>query len=64
MHSYRVVYLCPARELRAAGFEFLATAKRPHYTLRTQGGGTLDVVRLLESLGLPQENPFHQRPKD
>ncbi len=61
MHSYRVVYLCPAGDLRAAGFEFLATAKRPHYTLRAQGGATLDVERLLDSLGVPQDNPFHQR---
>jgi hypothetical protein len=63
MHSYRVVYLCPAGDLRSAGFEFLATAKRPHYTLRSQGGGSLDVEWLLNSLGAPQENPFHQRRK-
>jgi len=42
-----------AGELRSAGFEFLATAKRPHYTLRAQGGDTLDVERLLSNLGVP-----------
>lgn len=63
MSSYRVIYLCPAGELRSAGFELLATATRPHYTLHAQGGGSLDVERLLTKLGAPQHNPFHQHPK-
>jgi len=64
MSSYRVVYLCPAGELRSAGIELLATATRPHYTLRSRGGGTLDVARLLAKFGVPQHNPFHHRRKD
>jgi hypothetical protein len=62
MATYRVVYLCRVGELRAAGFDLLPTATRPHFTLfAPDTPGTLDVERLLAILGTAQPNPFHDR---
>jgi hypothetical protein len=56
---YRVVHLPLAGQLREAGFELLASFRRPHFTVRL---GTLDQLpQLLEALGKPESNPYHGR---
>lgn len=50
MRSYHVVHLVTVAASRAAGFDLLATATRPHFTLVGRDGGSLDVVRLLDTL--------------
>jgi hypothetical protein len=61
MRSYRIVHLARVGNLRAADYELLATATRPHYTLRSAGGGILVPDELLVVLGDPQPNPFYPR---
>ena len=61
MASYRIVYLPTVAALRAAGFELLPTATRPHFTLRNNHSGSLEVEQLFEALGEPQANPFHNQ---
>ena len=56
---YRVVHLPLAGQLREAGFELLASFRRPHFTVRL---GTLDELpRLLDALGRAEPNPYHGR---
>ncbi len=60
--SYRVVHVCSVHERRAVGFVLLATATRPHFTLRDGNSATtLDPERFLEVLGRLQPNPYHRR---
>lgn len=61
MASYRVVHLVTAATLRAADFDLLPTATRPHYTLVAAGGDTLDAARPLQVLGDAKSNPRHRR---
>ncbi len=56
---YRVIHLPLAGDLRSAGFEMLASFRRPHYTVRL---GTLDELpELLDALGKAEPNPYHGR---
>lgn len=59
--SYRLAHLTKVGALRRAGLTLLPTATRPHFTLLSTGGGTLDLSRLLVLLGEPRPNPFHER---
>ena len=60
MPTYRVVHLTTVGQLRAHGFELLATGRRPHFTLRSAGGGTLRIVDLITVLGERHLNPHFE----
>ena len=60
MSTYRVVHLVTVGQLRARGFDLLATGRRPHFTLRSAGGGTLQIAELLAVLGAPLLNPHFE----
>ena len=56
---YRAIHLPLAGDLRSAGFEMLASFRRPHYTVSL---GTLDELpQLLDALGKAEPNPYHGR---
>ena len=57
--SYRLVHLPTVGSLRDAGFEFLPSFRRPHFTIRLAGGSDTEIGRLLEALGPPRPNPYH-----
>lgn len=59
--SYPVVHLPLAGQLRARGFELLATFGRPHYTLSLSNGDAGEIARLIEALGAVVGNPYHGR---
>jgi hypothetical protein len=61
--SYPTVHLTTAGRLAAAGFELLATASRPHFTVRTAGAGPEEIERLLVALGEPRDNDYRTRPR-
>jgi len=60
MSTYRVVHLATVGQLRAHGFDLLATGRRPHFTLRSAGGGTLRITELLDVLGERHLNPHFE----
>ncbi len=60
MSTYRVVHLVTVGQLRAHGFDLLATGRRPHFTLRSAGGGTLEIVELISVLGERYPNPHFE----
>jgi len=60
MSTYRVVHLATVGQLRAHGFDLLATGRRPHFTLRSAGGGTPRIAELLDVLGEPHLNPHFE----
>ena len=60
MSTYRVVHLATVGQLRAHGFDLLATGRRPHFTLRSAGGGTLAIAELIAVLGEPHRNPHFE----
>ena len=62
MRTYRLVHRCAVADLRTAGFELLATATRPHFTVQLRHAGPDDLARLLATFGRPSDNPYHQRP--
>jgi len=60
MSTYRVVHLVSVGQLRSHGFDLLATGRRPHFTLRAEGGGTLDIAELIAILGDRHHNPHFE----
>jgi hypothetical protein len=58
MHSYPIVHLSTIGALVGGGFEFLATASRPHFTVRLSGADDDELHRLLALFGQPRENTF------
>ena len=61
MHSYRIVHLSTIGTVTSGGFEFLATAARPHFTVRISGTDD-ELQRLLALFGEPRENDY-SKPK-
>jgi hypothetical protein len=49
--SFRAVYLPTAGELSERGFELLATAQRPHFTVRLPRADDRELGKLLAALG-------------
>jgi hypothetical protein len=54
--SFRTVHLCTAGQLRAAGFELVATGRRPHFTVRLPTAGDDELGALLAVLGPARDN--------
>jgi hypothetical protein len=55
--SFRTIYLPTAGELSEHGFELLATAQRPHFTVRPEQADDRELGRLLAALGPPRPIP-------
>jgi hypothetical protein len=59
MSSYRIVHTSTAARVRAAGFDFLPTFRRPHYTLVLPDTSQGTVEMLVAALGPGAPNPYH-----
>jgi hypothetical protein len=59
--SFRTIYLPTAGQLGERGFELLATALRPHYTLRLRRADDRELEDLLAVLGPARPNPQYGR---
>lgn len=57
--TYPLVHAVPVWTLASAGFEVLATFRRPHFTIRLRTDSDAEASRLLEALGPAQENPYN-----
>ena len=56
MHSYPIVHFSTIGAVLDGGFELIATAARPHFTVRVSGIGDDELHRLLALFGQPREN--------
>ena len=61
MHSYRIVHLSTIGVLLDGGFELLATASRPHFTVRLLDCTDEELAKLLALFGEPSENMYNTR---
>ena len=59
--SFRTIYLPTAGRLSEHGFELLATAQRPHYTVRLRRADNPELEQLLAALGAAHPNPRYGR---
>lgn len=59
--SFRTIYLPTAGELGVHGFELLATAQRPHFTVRLERADDRELGELLAALGPVRPNPQYAR---
>lgn len=59
--TFRTIYLPTAGDLTRYGFDLLATALRPHFTVRLHSADDQELGRLLEAIGPPQPNPQYAR---
>jgi hypothetical protein len=59
--TFRTIHLLTVGRLREHGFELLPTGQRPHYTVRLQQAGELELKRLLDALGAARPNPQYAR---
>lgn len=59
--SFRTVYLPTAGELSEHGFELLATAQRPHFTVRLERANDQELAKLLAALEPARPNPQYAR---
>ena len=59
--SFRSIYLPTAGELSEGGFVLLATAQRPHFTIRLERAHNRELERLLAALGAARPNPQYAR---
>ena len=59
--SFRTIYLPTAGELGKHGFELMATARRPHFTVRLERADDRELGRLLAALGPARPNPQYAR---
>lgn len=59
--TFRTIYLPTAGDLTRYGFDLLATALRPHFTVRLHSADDQELGRLLEAIGPPQPNPQYGR---
>jgi hypothetical protein len=57
--TYPLVHVVRVGTLAAAGFELLATFRRPHFTIRLATASTAETSRLLQAMGHPEENPYN-----
>ena len=55
--TFRTIYLPTAGDLSDHGFELLATAQRPHFTVRLVRADDRELGELLAALGAAQPNP-------
>jgi hypothetical protein len=59
--SFRTIYLPTTGELSEVGFVLLATAQRPHFTIRLERADNRELERLLAALGAARPNPQYAR---
>jgi hypothetical protein len=59
--SFRTIYLPTAGDLGKHGFELLATAQRPHFTVRLERADDRELGSLLAALGPARPNPQYAR---
>lgn len=59
--SFRTIYLPTFGELSKHGFELLATAQRPHFTVRLERADDWELGKLLAGLGPARPNPQYAR---
>jgi hypothetical protein len=59
--SFRTIYLPTAGELGMHGFELLATARRPHFTVRLERADDQEPGSLLAALGPARPSPQYAR---
>jgi hypothetical protein len=59
--TFRTIHLLTVGRPREHGFELLPTGQRPHYTVRLQQTGELELKRLLDALGTARPNPQYAR---
>jgi hypothetical protein len=59
--SFRTIYLPTAGQLGGHGFELLATAQRPHFTVRLEHADDRELGELLAALGPARPNPQYAR---
>jgi hypothetical protein len=59
--TFRTIYLPTAGDLTRYGFDLLATALRPHFTVRLHSADDQELGQLLEAIGPPQPNPQYGR---
>jgi hypothetical protein len=59
--TFRTIYLPTAGDLTEYGFGLLATALRPHFTVRLRRADDQELGKLLKALGPPQPNPQYAR---
>jgi hypothetical protein len=59
--SFRTIYLPTVGDLSAQGFELLATAQRPHFTVRLRRADDRELARLLAALGPARLNPQYAK---
>lgn len=57
--TYPLVHAVTVGALASAGFEVLATFRRPHFTVRLRTDSDAEATRLLDALGTAQENPYN-----
>jgi hypothetical protein len=57
--TYPLVHMVGVGTLPAAGFELLATFRRPHFTIRLESDSIAEASQLLEAMGHPEENPYN-----
>jgi len=57
--TYPLVHAVTVGALASAGFEVLATFRRPHFTIRLRTDADAEASRLLDALGTAQENPYN-----
>lgn len=57
--TYPLVHAVTVGTLAAAGFEIIATFRRPHFTIRLRTDSDAEASRLLDVLGPVQENPYN-----
>jgi hypothetical protein len=58
---FRAIYLPAAGELSEHGFELLATAQRPHFTVRLERADDRELGKLLVALGPARPNPQYAK---
>lgn len=56
--TYTLVHAATLGTLAAAGFEVLATFRRPHFTIRLRTDSDAEASRLLEAMGSAEVNPY------
>ena len=61
MNSHPIVHLTTVELLERAGFELLATASRPHFTVRTVGADLDEIAGLLAVFGAARDNEYRSR---
>jgi hypothetical protein len=59
--SFRTIYLPTVGQLAGHGFDLLATAQRPHFTVWLRTADDRELEKLLAALGQARPNPQYAR---